>query len=61
MLADMYTVTVTAGTNFEIRVSALSYVNTMLNSASVGDALKKMVVSLYQYYDNAIAYRNSIQ
>jgi len=61
MLADMYTVTVTAGTNFEIRVSALSYVDTMLKSESTGDALKKMVVSLYQYYDNAIAYRNSIQ
>ena len=60
-LSNTYTVTVTAGETFEIRVSALSYVDTMLHSESAEGDMKNMVVSLYQYYDKAITYRSSIQ
>ena len=52
-------ITVTAGGTFEIRVSALSYVDTMLNKEGVGMDIKEAVTALYKYYEAATAYQNS--
>ena len=52
-LADVYEVAVTAGGSFTIQVSALSYVNTVLNSDSAlfnNDTARYAVTSLYRYY-----------
>lgn len=41
---------------FDVKVSALSYVNTILNSEKYNDNMKKAVTSLYKYYKAARAY-----
>ena len=52
-------ITVTADGTFEIRVSALSYADTMLNKEGVGMDMKEAVTALYKYYEAAAAYQNS--
>lgn len=41
---------------FDVKVSALSYVNTILNSEKYNDNMKKAVTSLYKYYKAAKEY-----
>ena len=58
-LGDAYELTVSAGGEFPISVSALSYVNTVLNSESEAfdnDTAHWAVTSLYNYYAAAEAY-----
>ena len=45
--------------DFDIKVSALSYVYTILNSTSYNDNMKKAVTSLYKYCRATQAYRTS--
>ena len=58
-LAKTYTVTVHAGEIFDIKISAFSYVNALLKSASTSSAAKEAVTSLYKYYTATMAYRKS--
>ena len=44
---------------FDIKVSALSYVNTVLTSSKYNDNMKKAVTSLYRYYKATKEYRAS--
>ena len=53
-------ITVNAGGSFEIQVSALSYVDTMLNKEGVGTDIKEAVTALYNYWDAAMKYKASI-
>ena len=50
-------ITVNAGGSFEIQVSALSYVDTMLNKEGIGQDVKEAVTSLYKYWDAAMKYK----
>ena len=61
LLGNTYKIKVKAGSEFEIRVSALSYVNSILNSASSATDLKQAVTSLYDYYAATMGYRQSLQ
>ena len=45
---------------FDIKVSALSYVNTILTSSKYNDNMKKAVTSLYRYYKATKEYRASM-
>ena len=56
-LGDMMTITGTAGKQFEIQVSALSYVRSVLNSDSQSVYAKNCVAALYKYYEKVLAYR----
>ncbi len=59
-LGDQYTVKVSAGGEFTITVSALSYVNTALNSSEekfTNSAAKYAVSSLYYYYKATTEYQ----
>jgi hypothetical protein len=61
-LGDVYDITVSAGGEFTISVSALSYVNTALTSESSvfnNEAAHYAVTSLYNYYVAAMAYKNN--
>ena len=44
---------------FDVKVSALSYVDTILNSDKYNDNMKKAVTSLYRYYKATKEYRES--
>lgn len=60
LLGNPYTVTVkcTDGSEFDIRVSALSYVNTVLSNSS--DAvIRRAVTSLYKYFEATQDYREA--
>lgn len=50
---------ITDNGSFDIKVSALSYVNTVLNSTKYNDNMKKAVTSLYRYYKATKEYRTS--
>ena len=56
-LHKTHRITVKAGSSFEVRVSALSYVNTMLNRNDVGMDIKEAVTALYKYWEAAMKYR----
>ena len=61
-LGDVYDITVSAGGEFTISVSALSYVNTALTSESSvfnNEAAHYAVTSLYNYYVATMAYKNN--
>ena len=58
-LAKTYTVTVHAGEIFDIKISAFSYANALLKSASSSSAVKKAVTSMYRYYTATMVYRKS--
>ena len=61
-LGDTYNVTVSAGGEFTISVSALSYVDTALNSDSAvfnNDIAHFAVTALYRYYIAAVNYKNN--
>lgn len=58
-LGDTYTIGVsTSKGSFDIEVSALSYVHTVLNSTQYSDDMKKAVTALYKYYAATMAYRD---
>ena len=59
LLANMYTISVEAGEKFDVKVSALSYVHTILNKENAVLDIKEAVTSLYDYYDATMAYRRS--
>ena len=65
LLNTKYTVTASTTTNgvsqgsIEIGVSALSYVRAVLNASNMPDEYINGVVSLYKYYEAAIAYQES--
>ena len=59
-LGDEYNVTVSAGGTCTVTVSALSYVYSMLNSASAtfdNDTSHMAAVAIYRYYQKTLAYR----
>ncbi len=56
-LGDMITITGTAGKTFTVRVSALSYVRSVLNNFYATTAAKNCLASLYMYYADTMAYR----
>ena len=56
-LADMNEISIIADGECQIRVSALSYVNTVLSSSTEEDDAKNAMASLYQYYEKAMAYK----
>ena len=60
LLGEMHTIRVIAGGTFDIKISALSYVNAVLSSSAFGNSAKQGVTSLYKYYTSAIAYQESI-
>ena len=55
-LGDTHTITIRAQDTIELRVSALSYVNTVLNTGSSSAEIKKAVTALYRYYKATMAY-----
>lgn len=57
LLGKTYTITVNARESFIIKVSALSYVRTVLNASSAKDEEKKNCAALYKYYEATMAYR----
>ena len=57
-LGEMITVTGTAGNAFSVKVSALSYVRSVLNSSASGRAAKDCLSALYSYYAAVRAYRS---
>ena len=50
---------VTDNGEFDVKVSALSYVNSVLNKDTYNDNMKKAVTSLYRYYKATKEYRES--
>ena len=56
-LGDMITVTGSAGGAFTVKVSALSYTRSVLNSTSSNKAAKDGLSALYEYYAAVLAYR----
>ena len=60
LLGNTYTIHVNAGEEFDVKVSALSYVSSILNAANSAKDIKEAVASLYDYYDATMAYRQSI-
>ncbi len=58
-LGDTYTIHVVAGGEFDIKVSALSYADTVMKSSSASTDLKKAAIALYNYYDATMNYRAS--
>ena len=56
-LGDTYTLKVRAGGEFDVKVSALSYVHAALNG-SANTKLHKAVVALYDYYVATMEYIN---
>ena len=58
-LGKTYTVTMTTSTGTAtLEASAMSYVNTVLNSTSFTEAKQTAMASYYNYYAAAIAYAN---
>jgi hypothetical protein len=53
----MIAITGTAGKTFTVRVSALSYVRSVLNNFYATTAAKNCLASLYMYYADTMAYR----
>ncbi len=60
-LKDVYSINVNAGSSFEVKVAALSYVNTKLSAAGTSQKLKDLMVALYNYYEKTMEYRASKQ
>ncbi len=60
LLGNQYTITVRYGSNeqFDIKVSAMSYVNTVLQNSS-DTVSKRAVTSLYKYFKATQAYREA--
>ncbi|MDO4803255.1 MAG: glycoside hydrolase family 88 protein [Lachnospiraceae bacterium] len=58
-LADMNDISIMADGEYTLRISALSYVNTILKNSTADDE-KKAVASIYRYYEKAMAYRGSL-
>ena len=58
-LGDTITVTGTAGGDFTIEVSALSYVRSILGSDAFDTDAKYAMAALYKYYDAVMEYRKS--
>ena len=56
-LGDMITVTGNAGGAFTVKVSALSYVRSVLKSDTTNKAAKDGMSALYEYYAAVLAYR----
>ena len=56
-LGDTVTITGTAGGEFTVTVSALSYVYSVLNSETMSAEAKNAVASMYYYYTNTVAYK----
>ena len=56
-LDKTYNITVTAGESFPIKVSALSYVHTMLSKEGTGSDIQNAVTALFKYYEAAMAYK----
>ena len=56
-LSDTYTVRVKAQKEFDVKVSAFSYVCDALNDSAASEAERKAVVSLYKYYVTTMNYR----
>ena len=57
-LADTYTVHVSANTKFDIEISAMSYVNAVLNDGTNDTDLYNAVTALYHYCKTTAAYRD---
>ena len=57
-LGDTYKIHVNAGGEFDIEVSALSYADSVMNSAEDAD-MKKAVIALYKYYAATMKYRDA--
>ena len=61
-LSTIHTIGVTAGESFTVKVAALSYVYTVLNSTAekIGEVdittMRNGVTALYEYYDAAMTY-----
>lgn len=59
-LSKTYTVTITTGSvNFDIEVSALSYVQGVIKSDETSAAMKEAVTSIYRYYRETMTYRGN--
>ena len=58
-LGDKVTITGTAGGEFTVEVSALSYVYSVVNSDTMNQDAKNAVASLYYYYTTTEAYRTA--
>ena len=56
-LGEMITVTGTAGSAFTVKVAALSYVRSVLNSSSSNGAAKNALSALYAYCAAVLAFR----
>ncbi len=56
-LSDTYTVRVKAQKDFDVKVSAFSYVCDALNDSAASESERKAVVSLYKYYVTTMGYR----
>ena len=56
-LGDMISITGTAGKDFTVQVSALSYVRSVLNNSGSTTAAKNCMAALYSYYAATMAYR----
>ena len=61
-LGDEITISGNAGGDFTVKVSALAYVNSILNSSTYSDnqAAKNAMASLYYYYLRAIGFQNDL-
>ena len=57
-LGDMITITGNAGGAFTVKVSALSYTRSVLNSTATNTAAKDGLSALYKYYAAVLAYRS---
>jgi hypothetical protein len=56
-LGDTVTVTGEAGGTFTVAVAPLSYVRSVLNSASFGETAKNSMAAMYTYFEKVMAYR----
>ena len=56
-LGDTVTVTGEAGGAFTVAVAPLSYVRSVLNSASFGETAKNSMAAMYTYFEKVMAYR----
>ena len=54
----MITITGNAGGAFTVKVSALSYTRSVLNSTATNKAAKDGLSALYEYCTAVLAYRN---
>ena len=56
-LAETHTIHVKAKTDFDLKISAMSYVNAVLNERADDTDLSNAVTALYHYYKTTAAYR----